>query len=77
MSKLTDATTSYKTAKAIQDGIKLWCMWAKTDPLPHAYGQNKTGFVVNTPADMRKMAADLFRLADELEAYSKMWEDDA
>jgi hypothetical protein len=71
-----NASTQYETAKAIQAGMKLWCMWRTTDPFPRVDGQSKTGFVVSNTADMRRMAADLFRLADELDEYSKIWEDE-
>jgi hypothetical protein len=76
---LVNATTSYETAKAIQAGMKLWCVWSTSDPYtPIRTGSaaKKTGFVVQNPADMRRMAADLFRLADELDEYSKIWEDE-
>ena len=81
MSELQDATVSYKAAKAIKEGMSLWCLWSTKDPFKGTYGRNgfekPTGFVVNDPATMRKMSMDMLRLADELEAYAKMWEDDS
>lgn len=74
MSKqVTDATVAYRSAKAVQQGQKLWCLWSDKEPYGALERGNKTGFVISSPADMRKMAADLFRLADAIEEIESMW----
>ncbi len=65
---------AYKSAKAIEDGQKLWCMWSKAEPY-HDRGRDKSGFVVSTPQDMRRMGMDLLRLADALDEIDGMWEE--
>lgn len=71
MSELDQTQVAYRAAKAIQSGQKLWCMWATKEP--YARGVDKTGFVLERPEDMRRMAADLFRLADSIEELDVMW----
>ena len=73
--KINDATTAYKSAKAIQKGWKLWCMWSKDQPMIDRSAGDGRGFVVDTTASMRKMAMDLLALADAVEEIESMWEE--
>ena len=73
--KITDATSAYKSAKAIQKGWKLWCVWSVEQPVLKPAETPVEGFVVQNTADMRKMAMDLLAMADAVEEIESMWEE--
>jgi hypothetical protein len=65
--------SQYGVAKAIKEGMHLWCIWSPTQPF--TFTEDKNGFVVADAKDMRRMAHDLLRLADELDGMN-FWEND-
>ena len=54
-----------KTQNALDGGLQLFCMWAMERPA--GFDPTHGAFIVTDPTDMRKLAADLFTMADGLD----------